>query len=58
MMVNDQRPKLKLQVNGVEIEGLVDKELMQLSFLKNLRIQNCHFRRFLHSMQKLENDLK
>ena len=22
--INDQRPKLKIQINGIEIEGLVD----------------------------------
>lgn len=58
MMVNDQRPKLKLKVNGLEIEGWVDTRAHVAIISKNLGIQDGHFRRFIHSVQELENDLK
>ena len=41
-VVSDQRQKLKLQVNGIEIEGLVDTGADIISFCN----QNGHFERF------------
>lgn len=58
MKVNDQRPKLKLQVNGGEIEGLVDTRADLTIISPNLGIQDGHFRMFIQSVQELENDLK
>jgi hypothetical protein len=41
-VVSDQRQKLKLQVNGIEIEDLVDTGADIISFCN----QNGHFERF------------
>jgi glutathionyl-hydroquinone reductase len=48
-VVNDQRPKLVVQMNGVDIEGWI-QELMLAYFPKSLRIQIDHFRRFTHNL--------
>lgn len=48
-VINDQRPKLKLQVNGIEIVGLVDTGTDITIIYQKSCIQDGHFQRFIHS---------
>lgn len=57
-MVNDQRPKLKLQVNAVEIEDLVDSRTDITIILQTLVILNGHFKRFIEFIKLLLNGFK
>lgn len=45
-VVNDQWPKLTMQVNDIEIEDLMNTGVIGTSTLKNIRIQNDHFKDF------------
>ena len=55
--INDQRPKLRVCINGIVIVGLIDTGV-DVSSLQNLGIQIGLFKRQMFNYQELEPYLK